>query len=213
MKHSEKIIIFDLDGTLIDSSEGILISFKKAFEKCNVKLKIKPNRELIGPPLNKTLALLSGSNDPEILLRLRESFQKTYDNEGLFLTRPFKGIGEMLEKLYCRSFEMYIATNKRIIPSLKIINHLGWSKYFSDVCSLDSFDKILETKEEVIKQLISSNNITGEVCYIGDTVEDFRTSERSNIPFILAKWGYGNFELEDTLSLLSPEEMAEYFIK
>ena len=99
------------------------------------------------------------------------------------------------------------------MPSLKIISHLGWNKYFSDVCSLDSFDKNLETKEEVIKQLISSHNITGEVCYIGDTVEDFKTSKKCNLPFILAKWGYGEFKLEDALSMLSPKEMAGYFIK
>ena len=76
MSLKEEHIIFDLDGTLIDSSKGILVSYKKAFEKCGIKPKLALKKEIIGPPLMETLSMIAGESDLNQLTALKDTFQK-----------------------------------------------------------------------------------------------------------------------------------------
>ena len=75
-------IIFDLDGTLIDSSTGILTAIEMAFDSCNISLKKPLDITLIGPPLNKLLPILAGTHDEKVLEALTDAFKANYDAKG-----------------------------------------------------------------------------------------------------------------------------------
>ncbi len=213
MSPINKHIIFDLDGTLIDSSSGVLFAYEQTFKQCGIKPKVELQKEIIGPPLLETLSLLSGAEDHDELVLLKEVFKKYYDVEGILLTNVFPGVNEMLEELFKEGFNMYIATNKRIVPTEKIINNLNWDKYFIEVCSLDSFKSPLSSKDKILKQLIKNHEIKNKAYYVGDTREDLEASEQCDLSFILAKWGYGEIFLSNNLEISSPKDLIRHLIK
>jgi len=184
-------IIFDLDGTLIDSSTSILESFESAFSACNLE-PIKPlNSDIIGPPLMETLSMVSDISDKNALNNLAQEFISHYDTLSYKKTIVFPGINKMLNGLKDSGFNLYIATNKRILPTKKIINYLKWNEMFEGVYSLDSFSPSASSKSEVLSKLIESNNlIKDNVVYVGDREEDKIAAVIIDIKFIMASWSY-----------------------
>jgi len=165
-----KNIIFDLDGTLIDSSSSILGSFAEAFRQHGITPARPLTPELIGPPLMQCLALIAGHDDADTLAALAQAFKQHYDSEGYKQTTVFPDIERMLA-LLARDHNLYIGTNKRIYPTRRILDHLGWGAYFQEVYALDYFHPAV-TK------------------YIGDRVEDGMAAEAHQLAFAMVTWGY-----------------------
>ena len=180
-------LIFDLDGTLIDSAPGILASFDKAFKECGLRPKIPLDESVIGPPLDKTLRDLSGSKDPDTLSQLAEAFKEHYDAEGYKCTIPFPGVEKMLKAN--RTNRMFIVTNKREKPTRLILSHLGWVKFFEKIYSLDSFIPNARNKADLLKKLLMGLNLNPENCtYIGDRPEDKEAALANDMKFSWALW-------------------------
>ena len=187
-----KHIIFDLDGTLIDSAPGILESFRVACEECLVKPAVPLKASLIGPPLMKTLEKIAGSSKSEVLIRLAAAFKAHYDNHGYKNTTPFEGVPELLAALKIRDQCLYIATNKRNVATSRIVKHFGWESYFSGLYSLDSLSPALSTKHELLTHIVNKYQLCRrETCYVGDRSEDADAARVSHLPFIGVGWGYG----------------------
>lgn len=185
-------IIFDLDGTLIDSSPSILDAFANAFAVCGHEPVRPLVPDVIGPPLMATLEVLSGSKDPSLLNALAAAFKDRYDREGHLSTLVFPGIEEMLQSLTAAKIDLSIATNKRLVPTHNILSHLGWLRYFSSVNALDSFTPALSSKSEMLRRMLGENAIDrGNTCYVGDRIEDGVAASENQLKFIFAAWGYG----------------------
>lgn len=207
---SKKTIIFDLDGTLIDSSESVVESLQTSFSRYNLKPLMELNSEIIGPPLTETLIKLSGSSDYATLNKLAAEFKKNYDDFGYKKTKVFNGINEMLKKLHQNEFHLFIATNKRISPTRKIINYLDWNKYFKEIYSLDSFSNDITSKKQVLAKIIEINSFAREnITYVGDLDDDRYSAKENNISFIMATWGYEkNKNPIEIDNIHSPEELC-----
>jgi phosphoglycolate phosphatase len=187
-----KYIIFDLDGTLIDSAPSILATFLMVLKKHNIPAKVPLESSLIGAPLDETLAKISGIRNESILQMLKEDFKVTYDNETFKESRIFNGIDQLLCTLHKLKIKLYIATNKRTIPTLLIIKHLGWDKLFDGIISSDTYNLKKLKKNEMIAELIKAKNIDASKCiYVGDTIDDYEAALYNNLEFIFASWGYG----------------------
>jgi phosphoglycolate phosphatase len=186
-------LIFDLDGTLIDSSNSILESFRGAFEKLG-KTPVRPlTADVIGPPLTESLRLLSGSSDPEELDGLAEAFKAHYDAEGYKHTGIFTGIREMLAELSKRQLPLYIATNKRTIPSRLILDYLGWTPYFAGVYALDSLPLPAAQKSDLLEYIVEKHSMNPAFAlYVGDRKEDWDAASKNRLNFAFAAWGYGS---------------------
>jgi phosphoglycolate phosphatase len=194
-------ILFDLDGTLIDSAPAILKSFRDAFEQTGIAPARSIDDSIIGPPLNETLQLLSGSNDPALLAQLADAFKASYDSEGYKATAAYEGVGKLLADLAAAGLRLSIATNKRILPTRLILTHLGWHDYFSHIYALDLFTPRLPDKAAMIGRLLADQGIAREqAIYIGDRSEDGESADANGLPFIAVTWGYGS---------LTPAEMRD----
>jgi len=191
-------ILFDLDGTLIDSAPAILASFREAFAQTGITPARAIDDSVIGPPLNETLQLLSGSSDPAMLAGLAEAFKASYDSEGYKATAAFAGVGALLAELAGAGMTLSIATNKRLLPTRLILEHLGWHEHFAHVYALDLFTPRLPDKAAMIARLLADQGIAkDQAIYIGDRSEDGESADANGLPFIAVTWGYGSLSADE----------------
>lgn len=199
MKPASQTLIFDLDGTLIDSSASILEGFAMALDDLKIAPKLPLTATIIGPPLRETMATLAGSDDASLLDALVKSFKNYYDAEGYKATTAFSGVSEMLKELHGAGKALHIATNKRLLPTQLILKHLGWNELFASVYALDARSPAFPNKAAMIAGLIEDQGVAhGSSAYVGDRPEDGFAADANALPFYAADWGYSAFPARDT---------------
>lgn len=202
-------VVFDLDGTLIDSAPAILAGFGQAFTRCNVPAVNPLDAAIIGPPLMQTLAYLAGNDDSETLQRLAAAFKEEYDTEGYKKTFVFEGVETLLAQLGASPLHLFIATNKRQVPTDKIIDLLNWRRHFDAVYSLDFFAPDTRNKGELILRIMQEHRLDPtETVYIGDRNEDGRAAQMAGVRFLLASWGYQESAIEGWKIVSEPSQLA-----
>lgn len=205
-------VIFDLDGTLIDSAPSILASMQAAFDEVGIRPSRPLSHDLIGPPLSQTLASIVDKAQKQRLPELIEHFKNHYDEAGYRNTSAYTGVQDMLQQLHAKNLNLYIATNKRILPTRKIVNHLEWTKYFSGIYALDYITPALKNKTALLKHLQHEiPDETSNWLYVGDRLEDAAAAQQNGVLFTLATWGYGGSNCE--LALLSSVQTPSDLLK
>lgn len=203
-------IIFDLNGTLIDSSVSILAAAEQAFKNCKHTPQVSFTQELIGPPLMKMLQTVAGTDDQHILDNLAQTFKDCYDNEGYKKTLVFEGVDELLSELKADGHRLFIATNKRLVPTQKIISHLRWDKYFEGVYALDACPYV-NTKTQMLTYILDKHQLNfKDSLYIGDTVPDRTAATDNAIPFLMVSWGYEFIVGDEDDYVTSASEILQY---
>jgi len=191
-----KTVIFDLDGTLIESGPSILIGLEIALKKSGLFPVLPLDSFLVGPPLKDTLRELVGGQANIDLDQLVSDFKTYYDVEGFKASKPYPGVHGLLNRLIQSNASLFLATNKRLEPTLKIIDYFGWTSLFSGVYAIDKFaDAPFSNKASMIHALIQAESIEkARTIYVGDRIEDREASTVNGIESILVNWGYGNLE-------------------
>lgn len=198
-----QVIIFDFDGTLVDSEAAIIECFQHITKQlAPQRIEIAQNI-LIGPPLRQTVAEILGSPEHPLIEKFVSSFIQMHDEEVLNHTTPYPYVHDTLKKLYQQGVKMAIATNKRVAPTQKIINHFHWEEFFIRVECSDS-TPTLRSKNEMIRTIISADSDFKNSYFIGDTVNDGLSANDNDLPFIKASFGYGkNQDWSQIKTLLS----------
>lgn len=187
----KKHLIFDLDGTLIDSAPSILEGYAHAFKTTGTPLKVPLTSDVIGPPLIESLSILSGRDDEALLQTLASVFKQHYDSIGYLKSVVFEGVTDMLQQLHNEGYQLYIATNKRYFPTEKIIRHLQWDHFFQGVFALDYFQPALNCKADMVGRIVQDLALPIDEClYIGDRLEDGMAADAHEMDFVLVTWGY-----------------------
>lgn len=189
-----KHIIFDLDGTLIDSSSSILAGFELILQMEGLEPLIPLKSSVIGPPLIQTLRILSGIEDKKKLLQMAEQFKEYYDLEACLLAQPYHDVNDGLKKLVQANFELHIATNKRYVPTRNILKHLAWDNLFASIYTVDKNEMPFKSKSEMISRQVKDFSLSVDrAVYIGDRGEDMEAAQNNQINFVGVSWGYGEF--------------------
>mgnify|MGYP003952186477 CR=1 FL=1 len=190
-------IIFDLDGTLVDSKAGILQSLSDSFEELGVIPTQSLTGHLIGPPLKTLISCLC--DDPKLIDLLAKTFILQYDSHGFRYSYPFPGIDSLLRYLVDTKVDIYLATNKRYKPTEAILKHLGWTNLFCDIISPDIFDSTFPDKSSMLKYIVSNQNLNhSSTIYIGDRYDDCLAAKLVGIPCALVAWGFNDTPLTKT---------------
>lgn len=190
-------VLFDLDGTLIDSAPSILESYRLAFEACGLAPVVALDAALIGPPLRPTLARLLGgtvdSVEAATLDRLAAAFRVAYDGAGYRATVAYPGLHAVLDALAAAGRRLFIVTNKRLVPTRLILDHFGIGARFEAVYALDAFAPPVADKTAALAVVLVRHGLDPAGCvYIGDTPEDAAAAAAHALPFVAAGWGYGD---------------------
>ncbi len=192
---SQRHLIFDLDGTLVDSAPAILAGFHAVLRQAELTPVLPLGEHLIGPPLLATLARITGSSDPALLQSLADSFKAYYDTEGIGLTQPYSGVDAALQQLGKKNLHLHLATNKRWLPTQRILDQLAWSPLFSSAYAQDKKQPAYANKTAMLADLLAAENIApASAAYVGDTPEDGQAAAANGLAFIAVDWGYGNFD-------------------
>ena len=192
----KKTVLFDLDGTLTDSGEGIINCAALALRHFGLPV---PSREemrvFVGPPLYETFQRFGVPADKaEEAIRV---YRSRYIPTGMFENTPYPGIRELLEKLRAQGHRLYVATSKPENMSVEILEHFDLAKYFDHICGA-SLDRSRSSKDAVIAYLLEQYGKDEEMIMVGDTVFDILGAAAHAIPAVGVTWGYG-----------SPEEMIK----
>ncbi|MER2515388.1 MAG: HAD hydrolase-like protein [Candidatus Accumulibacter phosphatis] len=204
-------IIFDLDGTLIDSRAAILDAFGKALAEKGIAPRIALSAVRIGPPLAETLRELSGSDDEALLESLAEHFKAHYDSTGYRASEVFADIPELLTALTASGTRCFLATNKRLAPTRLILQHLQWEPFFAEVYALDRETPRLPDKSTMLARLLAEQALDAQNCiYVGDTPEDEAAARANGLRFAAVSWGYGEFPNAGRLYFSTPQELCAF---
>lgn len=184
-----KCILFDLDGTLTDSGEGIMNCAELALKHFGLPI---PDREtmrvFVGPPLDKTFREFGVPAD-----RTKEAievYRSRYTTIGKWENEPYPGVEELLKKLQAGGYRLFVATSKPEEMSIEILTKFGLAPYFETICGA-TLDGTRGKKEEVIDYLLKTTDISGGITMVGDTVYDVEGAAHHRIPCIGVSWGYG----------------------
>ena len=181
-------IIFDFDGTLIDSAPGILATYAEVLSAAGLTPAVPLDQNLVGPPLQPTMSKLMGeqrsNSDPDTI--------------GVAHTPAYADADNTLRALCEHGYTLYLATNKRASPTLALLDKFGWQPYFRRVYCIDSQLPAFADKTAMMRQLLEDNRLSPEHClYVGDTRGDYLSATACGIGFAAALWGYGDWQDAD----------------
>ena len=186
---AQKAILFDLDGTLTDSGEGIINCAQLALEHFGLPI---PSREemrvFVGPPLHETFQKFGVPADQaDEAVRI---YRSRYIPIGKFENTPYPGIRELLATLKDHGHKLYVATSKPEAMSVEILEHFDLAQYFDRICGA-TMDTSRSTKSAVIAYLLEQSGEAGNMVMVGDTAFDVLGAKAHGIPTIGVSWGYG----------------------
>lgn len=185
-----KNVIFDLDGTLLDTREGIVESVKYAARKLGYK---EPSHEnllkFVGPPIQQSLITFYGC-DKEIAQKGANIFRDYYKTTALLKAEPYEGIYDLCEILKANGIRMSVATYKREDYALTLLRHFNFDKYCNPIHGADNYN-ILK-KEDIVRMCQEEMGATREdSVLIGDTNHDAKGAAQAGTPFLAVTYGFG----------------------
>ncbi len=192
-----KFILFDFDGTLYDTVEGITKSAQYALEKLGVRAELDELRCFAGPPLVDIFMEKFGFSY-EKAFEARGLFQERYRPVGVYESRAFPGMTEFLERLRERGLVMAVATSKPLPLAEELLARSGIRPFFSVVIG-SGMDGNNNTKREIVERVVALLGAEKDDCVlIGDTKYDVEGAHAAGVRCIGVRYGYaapGELEL------------------
>ena len=205
-----KTVVFDLDGTLVESHRGIVASINHV------------RRHLYGlPPLEESI-VVHALNEPGVHLpkalygdedyedEAKELFEKEYAVQCLEHAKPYDGVVSLLERLKAKDCDLFVATNAPTATSVDILSHNNIEHFFTDIIGADRVKRPKPSAEML--RLVLRTCRYDECLMIGDSAKDMEAAIAANVQGVFAKWGYGILPAEMSRScteVSNPEEVYQ----
>lgn len=211
-----QLIIFDLDGTLLNTGRGIVKCVASTLEKMGFDV---PSEEIcksfVGPPLKKRFLELYDADEKTADAVMR-TFREEYGKGDVFLADRYEGMDDCLSVLNTR-YALAVATYKREDHAAQLLEKFGMASYFKSICGSDAAATM--TKNQIIEKAIAQQGASPANCImIGDSNNDAESAALLGIPFIGVTYGYG-FKSEADVAQFShvacvknPTELKNFII-
>jgi len=185
----KKSILFDLDGTLTDSGEGIMNCATLALNHFGLPVPDRQTlRVFVGPPLDETFirfGVPADRTDEAIAV-----YRSRYTTVGKFENVPYPGVEQLLQKLREKGYRLFVATSKPEGMSVEILEKFGLAQYFELICGA-TLDGSRSKKADIITYLLERAGGADNAIMVGDTAYDIIGANAHGIPGIGVSWGYG----------------------
>lgn len=193
-KFTQNIILFDLDGTLTDSAEGIVRSAQYMQEKMGMPIwQAEDLHFMVGPPLRESFRDGFGMNETQIEQGILY-FRERYFSVGLFENAVYDGIKETLQTLCDMGKRLAVATSKHQSTALRILEHFGLTEYF-EIIGGDDNTSTRNTKAKVIAYVMEEMQADPkDIIMVGDRKYDIEGAHEMGISAIGVLYGYGSME-------------------
>lgn len=205
-----KAILFDLDGTLTDSGEGIINCATLALE--HFGLPVPSRKEMgvfIGPPLDQTFLKFGVPEDKAD--EAIKVFRSRYLVLGKFENTPYPGVHQLLKRLKEQGHRLFVATSKPEETAVEILLKFELAPYFEQICGA-TFDHTRVHKADVIDYLLQKIGAPENMLMVGDTEFDVLGAAHHGIATIGVSWGYGKVEaMENAGAIAVAHTMDELF--
>lgn len=182
-------VLFDLDGTLVDSGPSILAALRKAVAEEGVP-PLSPEVEptLLGPPMYLALPPLIG---PDAAARVVTAYRRIFVGEGfVFRADPYPGIEALLDGLARNGVRLAVATSKPEPTALALLESLGLAGRFTTICG-DTLDAGRPSKGAVVAEALRRLGESPHTVMVGDRSHDVVGAREQGLPCAGAGWGYG----------------------
>lgn len=189
----KKLVIFDLDGTLLNTIADLAQSTNHALTLLGF-----PTHEenaynfMVGNGINKLFerALPEGNKSEENVLRMRKEFITFYDQHNTDKSRPYSGIPELLQSLNRQGIMIAVASNKYHEATLKLVNH-----YFPDIPFVAVYGQregiLPKPDPTIVLDILLKTNVNKEhVLYVGDSGVDMQTAIHAGVASCGVTWGF-----------------------
>ena len=211
----KKTILFDLDGTLTDSGEGIINCAILALEHFRLPIPDRQTlRVFVGPPLHETFirfGVPADKADEAVAV-----YRSRYVPIGMFENAPYEGIRELLATLKEQGHTLYVATSKPEWMAEEILKKFELDGYFDRICGA-TMDTSRTEKSQVIAYLLGLTGSAENAIMVGDTKFDVIGAAAHNIPTVGVSWGYGTVEDMQNAGAVAiannMQELLEYLTK
>lgn len=205
--------IFDLDGTIINSEQGVTRCTSYALKYFGIDEKPENLLHFIGPPLHYSFKKFYNFSDEQAATAVAK-FRERYSEKGIFECSLYDGMKQSLEYLYNNGKKLAVATSKYEPFAVQILKNLGVDKYFSTVVG-SSYGADFAQKKLIIGAVIEKLSAEKEKCVmVGDTQFDIIGANEAGIDSIAVSYGFGTAqEIESgnpTHIIDSPEKLRQF---
>ncbi|OBI78104.1 HAD-IA family hydrolase [Mycobacterium sp. E740] len=190
-----QLVIFDLDGTLTDSAQGIVSSFRHALASVGAAV---PDGDLagmiVGPPMHHTLRRLGLGDQTDAAIA---AYRADYRTRGWAMNRVFDGIPELLADLRAAGVRLAVATSKAEPTAQQILAHFGLADCF-EVIAGASVDGSRASKVDVVAHALAQlGDLPERVLMVGDRCHDVEGAAAHGIDTVVVGWGYGKGDFDE----------------
>ena len=198
-------VLFDLDGTIVDSASDITASLAHMFTELGVDVPSDDIlRSYVGPPLLDSLRLTAGFDDAEAWEAL--NVYRDHYADHVLRSPVFPGVAGVLERLHAAGVPVALATSKPESMAREVLDHAGLTRYFTEITGA-SDDEELSTKADVVREALRRLREQGvdvsNPVMVGDRGYDTLGAGANGVPTILVEWGYGSpAEASDALAVV-----------
>jgi phosphoglycolate phosphatase len=196
-----KLVIFDLDGTILDTTEGILASVEHTVRQLHLpSLTQEEMLTFIGPPVQESFAKYYGLSGHH-LQDVADIFRANYSGDNLLLAKPYADIYSVFDYLCTNKITPAIATYKREDYALKLLKHFKFDQYTDIMFGADNENKL--KKKDIILKCVekSTEENFRNIVVIGDTMHDAIGAAECGLDFVAVKYGFGFKNADDLLQV------------
>ena len=185
-----KALVWDIDGTLLNTLEGLVSAYQYTIAKLNLSEKsFEEIAAFIGPTPQVIFTSRFGLSEDEAQ-KAADVFRERYKNFDLLKAEPYPNLLSVLEELSEIGYVQAVATNKRQDYAVDICKHFGINKYCNPIYGVDNFNK--SSKADLIKKCLMDLSVAGnQAVMIGDTLGDKTSAEQAGVDFIDVNYGFG----------------------
>lgn len=185
-----KAVLFDLDGTLLDTSEGIKHSVRYTLSQMGYnELPEETILKFVGPPIQNSLMTYCGVDAVEAQRGANE-FRDFYKSKALYEASLYDGIIDLLVELKSKGIRIGVATYKREDYALDLLRKFGITEYCDVIHGADNDNKL--SKADIVEMCISELGADkSDVILVGDTEHDAKGAFEAGVKFVAVTWGFG----------------------